>query len=715
MLEGCPLRHRLCLVLGRRPCIGRGRDCELRAQAAYICWAQDRPWSGSKPWLTHGWPHCVNFPLLHVDYQRMRHRQRALSPDLEPSASDGRFPSASLPVFKGVERPEPESKARRNAIRAFAVATLVVTATYLSWRLHSTVDLAVWWVSIPLIAAEIHNAGGLLLFTVALWDVDVGPPWHRVEDSDLRVAVLIATYNEPEEVLLPTIAASVTLAPTHETWVLDDGRRENIRELATSLGARYLTRPDNVGAKAGNLNHALGKIDADVVAVLDADHVPLPNFLTNTLGYFEDPDVALVQTPQDFYNRDSFEHSDHGESRFNEEAVFYRVIAPGKNRWGGAFWCGTSALVRVEALQSVGGVATATVTEDIHTSIRMNRLGWKGVMHNEVLALGLAPADAEQYMLQRHRWALGAMQVLRKENPLFGKGLTFGQRLSFTSTLWGWFDSWRTLAFMLIAPVVLFTGASPISAPGWVYGPLFLTVFLAQFVALRLLARGRYPPALSLLFEVLRLPAVLPATLALFTGGSGVFQVTPKGRGDRSLRTPVPRILVFLVLLNVSALGLFVLQMAGVHIIAYESMAAAAGAAGFAVLNLGLVVWAVIRIRAWRFAGERRGAVRFPVDLEAYVQGSPCDVRDLSTTGAEVWSAGPVDAKAGERLNLVVVLGGDSTELSCNVRWRDEGEVGRVRLGLEFDSKQTGQVATIARALFQQAGAPDRARLAEAA
>ena len=101
----------------------------------------------------------------------------------------------------------------------------------------------------------------------------------------------------------------------------------------------------------------------------------------------------------------------------SEQALFYRILQPGKNRWTGAFWCGTGAVVRVAALREVGGVATETITEDIHTTIRLHRRGWRTVYHNEVLARGLAASDAARYQLQRHRWGTGAMQVLRSENP----------------------------------------------------------------------------------------------------------------------------------------------------------------------------------------------------------------------------------------------------------------------------------------------------------
>ena len=374
-------------------------------------------------------------------------------PDLRLIAREAQGQAyAALPDFVGGDVLPAESRRRLLLIRGVAVFAIVLMWSYLAWRGASTLSLAVWWVSLPLFAVEVHNAIGLTLFTIALWSI-VQIPHAATPKRDYRVAVLIPTYNEPEEILLPTIAAAVTLEPEHETWVLDDGNRPEVRLLAEDLGAHYLAREDNTHAKAGNLNHALELLDAEIVATLDADHVPAPNFLRHTLPYFDDDRVAVVQTPQDFYNEDSFEHEGGEQGRpFVEEAVFYRVIAPGKNAYGGAFWCGTSALIRTEALREVGGVATETVTEDIHTTIRLNRRGWKGVYHNEVLAHGLAPGNAEEYMGQRNRWAMGAMQVLRTENPLTTRGLTWGQRLSFGTTLFAWFDSWRTFAYMVLPP-----------------------------------------------------------------------------------------------------------------------------------------------------------------------------------------------------------------------------------------------------------------------
>ncbi len=432
---------------------------------------------------------------------------------------------------------------RRNPLaRTVAGVAIVVTFGYLIWRLFGTLCLQWWWLSIPLFVCDLHGAIGLVFYTIGLWDVSPArEPAPGLPKG--RVAVLIPTYNEPPEVILPTIAAAVALEPAHETWVLDDGRRGEIRALAAKLGARYLTRPDNLHAKAGNINHALEVVDADIVAVLDADHVPTARFLTATLPYFKDDRIAFVQTPQDFYNHESFEHSHLNGHDYSEEAVFYQAIAPGKNRWGASFWCGTCALLRVEALRSIGGVATESVTEDVHTTIRLYRRGWRGVFRQEVLARGLAPHDAGGYLVQRNRWAQGGMQVLRLENPLRGPGLTLPQRIAFLTSLITWFDSWRTLAYLLIPIAVVVTGGVPVSAPAQIFMPLFITTLLLQLAAVRLLTGPVFSLPMSMIFEMVRLPAVLPATLAfILPRRRATFKVTPKGRtGDQRRRAGVPR------------------------------------------------------------------------------------------------------------------------------------------------------------------------------
>jgi len=604
-------------------------------------------------------------------------------------------------VFRDGSLPPPETPRRRNVIRAVALLAITVTFAYLAWRLTSTIALRWWWIAIPLFVAEVHNGFGLVLYTIALWNVDAATPPETSLRRRQRVAVLIPTYNEPADVLLPTIAAAVALKPKHETWVLDDGRRDDVRELAETLGARYLARPTNEHAKAGNLNYALGHIDADIIGVLDADHVPTARFLAALLPYFDDPKLAFVQSPQDFYNLESFEHQRTRDGRiFNEEAVFYRVIAPAKNRWSAPFWCGTCAMIRVDAIRSVGGVSTDSVTEDIHTTIRMYRKGWTGAYHNEVLARGLAPDDASGYLLQRNRWAIGAMQVLRRENPLTSSGLAAGQRIAFMTTLFGWFDSWRTLTYILIPLVVVGTGAVPIDAPGEVFAPAFLITLGIQFVAMRLLARGHYPPILSVLFEFIRMPAVLPATLAVLAPGrASAFKVTPKGRSATSgQRVPVPRLLS--VLTAASCLGLvwFTATLLGLSPITYVVPWAAIGAAVFMAMNLGLLLMAIGRIRSSRFAGNRRAGTRLPVHVPVRLAGQRGELIDLSVSGAGIRLPAPVDLDIGE-LWLTLDLPNGPLELQVEVR-RNRIVDGFEELGLSFAPGQEKAIGDLAVAIF---------------
>ena len=164
-----------------------------------------------------------------------------------------------------------------------------------------------------------------------------------------------------------TLLAASRMEYPHQTWLLDDGNRPEARALADSLGCRYLARERNTDAKAGNLNNALQHSEAELIAVFDADHAPARDFLTRTLGYFADPAVAFVQTPQDFYNLDSYQHRQHPRRHlvWTEQSLFFRVIQRGKDCWNAAFFCGSCAVLRRRALDKIGGFATGSVTEDL--------------------------------------------------------------------------------------------------------------------------------------------------------------------------------------------------------------------------------------------------------------------------------------------------------------------------------------------------------------
>ena len=532
--------------------------------------------------------------------------------------------------------PDPEGPLRRLLLHTIALCAVLSTGVYLVWRVGWTIPAGpALWVAIPFLLLEVHAFLALLLFVFTTWDVSPTPV--PAPSGPLpSVTVLIATYNERLEVLLPTVAAVLAMDGEHETWVLDDGDRPEVAVMAASLGARYVARPTHDHAKAGNLNHALALVTTDLIAVFDADHVPEEDFLTRTLPYFSDPRVALVQTPQDFYNTESFEHLRPG-SHLHEESLFYRVIQAGKSNTGAAFWCGTNAVLRAGALRDVGGVATESLTEDFHTTMRLHRAGWRTVYHNQVLASGLAAGSPAAFYAQRVRWGRGAMQVLRIDNPLTSRGLTWSQRLSYGYSLSAWFDSWRTLGLALMPVVVLTTGIFPVTADPMDFLLYAGSSFVLQQATITLLGRGFARADFSLLFDMVRLPSNLAATLSLVRGGSGTFAVTAKGRtGDERTRASVPWVLTWLAAVLVAATCYTALSVAGLTPTRYAMSATAAVPLMWLLVTLGFVGTAIARIRSTRFSAERREGHRFPATYPATLDGLPGQLVDVSLGGAQV-------------------------------------------------------------------------------
>ena len=308
-----------------------------------------------------------------------------------------------------------------------------------------------------LLVTEIY---GLWALGTLAWFSWSRPPAVRPPATPGRsVDVYVCTYDEPIEVVAATLAGCRALTYPHTTYLLDDGRRPEMRELAELAGARYLTRPDNSHAKAGNINAALPRTEGELVLMLDADHVPMPDALDATVGYFDDERMALVQTPHDFFNHDSVQHYVVGR---HEQSLFYRVVCPGKDRHGAAYWCGSAALMRREALLDIGGVATETIAEDFHTTIRLQRHGWKSRYHDEVLVQGLAPHDLDGYLLQRDRWARGNLAVFTlPESPFRARELRPLQRLSYFASLAAYLAPPMRLLLLLTLGLVLWTGELP--------------------------------------------------------------------------------------------------------------------------------------------------------------------------------------------------------------------------------------------------------------
>ncbi len=437
---------------------------------------------------------------------------------------------------------------------------LVAAIAYLAWRVGFSLNPE----------APIYSTAFLLLEAYAiacsatfyLVTLEIRPPVIKPAPPGMRVDVFICTYNEDVKLLRQTIRRALAIEYPHKTWVLDDGRRPEVRALAEALGAGYITREKNTHYKAGNLNHALSRSDADFILVLDADHLVRPNFLDRVLGHFEDPRVAIVQTPQVYYNLDSFQHHFRAAngSLWHEGAIFHHAMQPGADRWNAAFFVGTGAVLRRSALEKIGGFATESVTEDAFTCMRLHAAGFRSVYHDEPLGYLLAPESLLQYLTQRLRWGQGSLQILRIENPLTRPGLSWQQRIVYFSALSSFAQAIVHLAYYLAPAIFLLGGPAPLRAQTLVdFIPLALHIVI-DIVAFKLWLGPLARPLLAECYKFLNYYVFLKSLTGYFKKGRLKFQVTTKGRDSGvSLSLLAPQ--VALLLLNVLALGFGMLRL----------------------------------------------------------------------------------------------------------------------------------------------------------
>lgn len=418
---------------------------------------------------------------------------------------------------------------------------VLLSVQYLIWRLFNTV----WTGNDDSVMAQswifgVWSIELLACIEVAVFLLIMSRTNTRSEQADQHVLptplpsvdIFIPTYNEPLDVLEKTIIAAAAMDyPQKTVWVLDDGRREWLREFCEDIGVRYLTRPDNLHAKAGNMNHALAYAKGQFIAVFDADFVPSRAFIRRTLGFFNDPSIGIVQTPQHFYNKDPIQ-TNLGLMQIypDEQRLFFDEMAASRDAWQAAFCCGSCSIMRRQAVDEIGGIPTESITEDLLTTLVMLRKGFKTVYLNERLSMGLAAESIEGFFVQRERWCRGAIQSLFLRWGPLGPGLTLMQRLLFFPTSW---LTQYTVRLMLIAVPLAYL------LLGWLpfhfthVGDMVfyqLPVFLAFFLASRWLVGGHFSPLVSGpagLFASFRLgPTVVASLLKPF---GKPFKVTPKG------------------------------------------------------------------------------------------------------------------------------------------------------------------------------------------
>ena len=425
----------------------------------------------------------------------------------------------------------------RGTGRKVALAICVVLTTrYILWRALYTLNLEdnlSIGISLTLFLAEFYGFTQLLLSTFQSWSPTdrQSPEIERYPTVDIMVTVV----DEPLYILKRTLIGCLYQDYPKDRlkiYVLDDGQRSEVRALATELGISYRTRSDRAHAKAGNLNEAMKRSSGEIIVVFDVDHVPMQDFLKKTVGFFADEDVAIVQTAQDFYNQDIFQRSvAPGRNLYNEQALFFKTLQAGRDHHNSSFFAGSSGLLRRKALEEFGGFQTATITEDLHTSLILHAAGYKSCYLNETLAFGLMPETFEGYTKQRARWAKGNAQVLINDNPFFKPGLSWVQRLDYYGAIHYFFFGVPRIIF-LIAPLSwLAFSVSPIKADISELLNFFFSSYAASLMTIKMISRNTRSAFWSDVHETVMCFALTRASFAglLFSKSNPEFEVTPKG------------------------------------------------------------------------------------------------------------------------------------------------------------------------------------------
>jgi cellulose synthase/poly-beta-1,6-N-acetylglucosamine synthase-like glycosyltransferase/tetratricopeptide (TPR) repeat protein len=439
------------------------------------------------------------------------------------------------------------------------------------WTLNLTSGYAVF-ASLFLYIGELYGVITMLLYFLQVWDTTEPPEQPVLEGR--TVDVFVPTYNEDPDLLRVTLQACVAMDYPHKTYLCDDGgtdarindpqkgpaaaeRAALLKAICAEVGAIYSTRPKNEHAKAGNLNYAFARTDGEFILIFDADHVPDRNFITRLLGYFSDEKLAFVQTPHAFYNFDSFQARwNHDRKQYWEEGqLFYHVIQPGRNYWNAPIFAGSAAMFRRKALAEVGYIAMETITEDMHTGLRMHSRGWKSLGISTRMISGQAAQDVTTFHSQRLRWGEGNLSVLAYDNPLTTRGLGWGQKLCYLATMINWCGGLFKLPIYLTPLLMLFSGIPPVKEFTWVLAVIMSAYMAVSILGTKFVSNGYGSIWYSELFMMASFWTQVRGTMrAAFLRKLQQFVVTAKrGRQSNSI-WPFIRPQAYLIAASVAAL-----------------------------------------------------------------------------------------------------------------------------------------------------------------
>ncbi|QXQ05065.1 UDP-forming cellulose synthase catalytic subunit [Sphingosinicellaceae bacterium] len=602
----------------------------------------------------------------------------------------------------------------RRTTLVIAVLSVLVSTRYMVWRTTHTLEFQ----SIP----EFVLGGGLYLAEIYAWIIlilgvlQTGWPLHRpiVEITGIPktwplVDVYVPTYNESLDIVRNTVFAAQDMdypSDRFRVFILDDGRRPEFRAFARSAGCGYLTRADNLHAKAGNLNAAMKKTEGELIAIFDCDHVPTRSFLQMTVGWFQkDLKLAVLQTPHHFYSSDPVQRNLNRVSDMpGEGELFYNSVQSGNDLWNATFFCGSCAIIRREALMQTNGFAGETVTEDAHTALKLQRMGWNTAYINIRLSAGLATERLILHIGQRIRWARGMTQIFRVDNPLLGRGLKWQQRLCYLNAMLHFQFPLPRIVFLTSPLAYLIAGQNIIHASAsLIFAYALPHLFVSMASSTRIQGGDRRPFWGEIYETLLAFHLVKPTLYTLLDPHKGKFNVTDKGslldKNYFDFATVKPHLIVLGLLAGGIALAVgksFFPATFGVH---YDTLLLNTLWASFSMIIL-LASIAVARERR-QIRSDIRIEVEMPVSVY-FTDGYVADGRtiDVSMGGMSLLLPPGSTIHAQGITDISMPMGDETLTLPASMI-RIDGLVGRIT----FQPLEPYQVRQLVRAVMGRADA----------
>ena len=594
------------------------------------------------------------------------------------------------------------------------ILSLAVSLRYIFWRVTETLDFASvieLLLGIGLALAECYAIVVLVLgYVQTLWPLE-RRPIPMPDDIALwpTVDVYVPTYNEPMSIVRATVLGCMAIDWPPErirVYLLDDGRREEFREFAAECGIGYITRSNNLHAKAGNLNNALAQTDGEFVAVFDSDHIPTRAFLQMTMGWMiAEPRNALVQTPHHFYSPDPFQRNLAAGTRVPAEGnMFYGLVQDANDYWNSTFFCGSCAVLRRAALEEIGGFAVETVTEDAHTMLKMHRRGWDSAYLRLPLAAGLATERLILHIGQRIRWARGMIQIFRLDNPMFGPGLTLGQRVCYLQAMGHFFFALPRVVFLTAPLAFLLFGlniiaASPLAIVSYALPHIFHSVATNS----RLQRNNRHSFWSEIYETVLALFLVRVTMVTLFAPRRGKFNVTNKGglleNGYFDLGAVYPNLILAFFLVAGVIRGLVGMLFFHTEQLTFQALLLNTIWGFFSLLTVMAALAVGRETRQMRSRARVRATVPVSILLPdgRAVSGI---TQDLSQGGSSVVSERPLGVTDGALVQFEFIIGGEPVIIPARLlRWEQRF------LQVSFQPASVADEAAIVQVVFGRADA----------